>query len=109
MVHFIDLTFQNGKKMKAKKIFCVIAYDISDDKCRNRVIKVLEKYGMRVNYSVFECMFTHAQFRKIQEQTAILINSKEDSIIYYPICVDCFSKIVYQPCRHIASKLIVIR
>lgn len=94
--------------MRAKKIFCVIAYDIMDDRRRNRVIKIIEQYGIRVNYSVFECMFTNVQFKNTQEKIAKLIKFKEDSVIYYPICVDCFSKIIYQSNRRIAGKVTVI-
>lgn len=94
--------------MRAKKIFCVIAYDIIDDRRRSLVVKVIEKYGIRVNYSVFECMFTNTQLRNVQEKIARLVNSKEDTVIYYPICVDCFSKIIYQPNRRITSKTTVI-
>lgn len=86
-----------------------MAYDVSDNRRRNKVMKILEKYGIRVNYSVFECMFTHAQFEKVQDRIAKLILVKEDSVIYYPICIDCFSKIIYQPCRRIATKPIIIR
>lgn len=94
--------------MRAKKTFCVIAYDIIDDRRRNRVVKVIEQYGMRVNYSVFECMLTDVQFRNVQEKIAKLIKPREDSVIYYPICVDCFSKIIYQPNRRIAGKVTVV-
>lgn len=94
--------------MKAKKIFCVVAYDISDNRRRNKIIKVLDKYGIRVNYSVYECMFTHIQFGKVQERIAKLIVDKEDTVIFYPICIDCFSKIVYQPYRRTGSKVILI-
>lgn len=83
--------------VKARRIFCVIAYDISDDKRRNRVVKILEKHGVRVNYSVFECLFTDSQFMKTQELIGSKINMKEDTVIYYPVCVNCFTKIVYQP------------
>ena len=85
--------------MRAKKLFCVIAYDVSDDKRRYRVVKVLEKYGVRVNYSVFECMLTESQDNKIQVDLKKKINEKEDTIIYYRICVNCFTKIVRQPVR----------
>jgi len=85
--------------MRAKRLFCVVAYDVSDDKRRNRVVKVLEKHGVRVNYSVFECMFTESRYVKVQEELKNKINEKEDTIIYYPICVNCFTKIVYQPVR----------
>ena len=85
--------------MRAKRLFCVVAYDVSDDKRRNRVVKVLEKHGVRVNYSVFECMFTENQYIKVQEELKKKINEKEDKIIYYQICVNCFTKIVCQPVR----------
>lgn len=82
---------------KAKRIFCVIAYDIHDDKLRGKVSKELEKYGYRINLSVFECMFTARQFVAIRQVIDKLIQSKKDSVVYYPICVDCFTRIVYQP------------
>jgi CRISPR-associated protein Cas2 len=83
--------------MRAKKNFIVVAYDIADDRRRSRVVKILTKLGIRVNYSVFECMITDAQFEKMQIQIAKEMNTKEDQVIYYPICVNCFTKIIYQP------------
>jgi CRISPR-associated protein Cas2 len=41
---------------RAKRLFCVIAYDIQDDRKRAKVSKLLEKHGYRINFSVFECM-----------------------------------------------------
>lgn len=61
--------------VKAKKIFCVVAYDIQDDRSRIQISKILEKYGTRINYSVFECMFTDRQFQKIQINLERWINS----------------------------------
>ena len=51
--------------MKAKKLFCVIAYDIADDRRRYKIIKIIEKHGVRINYSVYECMLTQSQLDKI--------------------------------------------
>ena len=82
---------------RAKKIFCVVAYDIADDKRRTHVAKILEKYGIRVNFSVFECMFTKSQYLKVQQALKEKIKGKEDTFVYYSICVNCFTKIVYQP------------
>lgn len=84
---------------RAKRIFCVVAYDISDDKIRDKVADILEKYGVRVNFSVFECLFTLAQFRNVQEKIKEKLLDRFDNVVYYPICVDCFSKIVYQPLK----------
>lgn len=82
---------------RAKRIFCVVAYDISDDKIRDKVAEILEKYGVRINFSVFECLFTLAQFKNVQVKIKEKLLDRLDSVVYYPICVDCFSKIVYQP------------
>lgn len=84
---------------RAKKIFCVIAYDISDDKRRNQVVKLLDKYGVRVNFSVYECLFTAARFKQIQETMLKRINTDEDQVVYYPICVNCYTRIIYQPMK----------
>jgi len=83
--------------MKARKIFCVVAYDIQNDKKRNKVSKSLEEFGVRINLSVFECMLTSSQLNKLQIKTAKLIDPQTDLIVYYTICVDCYTKIRYQP------------
>lgn len=84
---------------RAKKLFCVVAYDIADDRRRLRVVKILEKYGVRANFSVFECMFTESQFLKVQQSLKERMKEREDTIVYYTICVNCYTKIVYQPAR----------
>jgi CRISPR-associated protein Cas2 len=33
----------------------VVTYDISNDKRRTKLATLLDKYGIRVNYSVYEC------------------------------------------------------
>lgn len=100
---------QNGRIMRAKKVLYIIAYDIVDDKRRNKISKILEKYGSRVNFSVFECMFTDSQLLRVQKEIGNMIASKEDTVVYYPCCVNCFTKIVYQPCRRIAGDLVLIK
>lgn len=83
--------------MRAKKNFVVVAYDVSDDRRRSHVVKILEKVGVRINYSVFECMLTDVQYEKLRRNIGDKINQKEDRVVYYSICVDCYTKIVYQP------------
>lgn len=95
--------------MRAKKVLYVVAYDIVDDKKRNTISKLLEKYGMRVNFSVFECMFTDRQLLHMQQKIGKLIEPKEDMVVYYPCCVNCFTKIVYQPCRRDIGDVVLVR
>lgn len=84
---------------RAKKMYCIIAYDVNSDKKRVKVAKILEKHGARINLSVFECMFTQLQYSIVKQEIRKLINPQKDTIIYYPICMTCFTKIVYQPER----------
>lgn len=83
--------------MRAKKKFVVVAYDISNNRRRRHVVKILEKVGVRINFSVFECMLTNSQLLRLQLDILKKIKLKEDTVVYYPICVDCYTKIVYQP------------
>lgn len=82
---------------RAKKIFCIVAYDINDDKNRGKVAKILETNGVRINYSVFECMLTISQLNKIKDRISVCVNGKTDTVVYYQICVNCFTKTEYLP------------
>lgn len=84
---------------KTTKKFIVIAYDISDDKHREVIGDILQKYGTRINRSVFECMFTKKQFQQVKTRINTLPLSPGDQIVYYPICLECFAKIQYYPTR----------
>lgn len=93
---------------QVSKKFCIVAYDISDDKRRRRVIKTIEKYGTRINFSVFECMFTDLQLSKTQEKIRSIIEDSEDSVVFYPICINCFCKAIYIPERKFLSKIVTV-
>ena len=93
---------------RAKKTFCVVAYDIKEDRKRARVSKILEKYGIRVNFSVFECMFTDIQLLQVQEKIKKILDKRSDTVIYYPICVNCYTKVIYQPAHRQTSRTIAI-
>ena len=84
------------KTMRAKKNLIVVAYDVSDDKRRNRIVKLLLKYGSRINFSVFECILTDSQLVQLKEDIQSKMNQKEDIVVYYPICVKCYTKVYYQ-------------
>jgi len=85
--------------MKAKKTFIVVAYDISKTRRRTKVSKILEKYGQRINKSVFECMLTKDEYEKLKVQILPLIEKKTDTIAFYTICLECFSKAEIIPHR----------
>jgi CRISPR-associated protein Cas2 len=67
----------------------VIAYDIADDRRRAQVSTLLEDYGLRVNYSVFECELEGEEFTQVCTALSQLIDAHEDRIILYRLCEGC--------------------
>jgi len=72
-----------------KRTRYVVVYDIPDDRRRNRVAKWLQGYGLRVQYSVFECCLDERQFRRLWEGLRRRIQEEEDSIRAYRLCPLC--------------------
>lgn len=72
----------------------VVSYDITDDKRRTKVMKTLNGYGQRIQYSVFECEVRPAQVRELQQRIRSLIRPEEDSVRFYLLCEMCLSKVL---------------
>lgn len=94
---FVLMLLNGDVNMRARKTFCVVAYDIVDNKRRERFSHILARYGKRVNYSVYECFFTDGQYAEVMKQIVELIDTKSDSVICYPMCVNCYTKIEHFP------------
>lgn len=63
----------------------VVTYDVSCDKRRKKVSDLLEGYGQRVQYSVFECVLTAAKYGELRQRLKPRIKEGEDSIRFYPL------------------------
>ena len=61
----------------------VISYDIGDDRRRTKIMKALEDFGRRVQYSVFECRLTPAEFAKLRKRLKPHVREPEDSVRIY--------------------------
>ncbi len=73
-----------------------IVYDFVQDKRRAKCVKILEKYGIRIQYSIFEFNLTKA--RKIElinllTQKGFLEDRKGEAFMILPVSVDCAKKI----------------
>jgi CRISPR-associated protein Cas2 len=75
------------------KQFILVSYDISDDKRRTKVMKALEDFGKRVQYSVFECRLTPAQIEKLKRRVQPFVRDEDDSVRFYPISADDVGRI----------------
>lgn len=71
----------------------VIAYDISDDRRRARVHKVLSGFGKWTQYSVFECFLSEKERVMLMEKLGNVLKAEEDSVRFYPLCAACVAKV----------------
>ena len=71
-------------------MFCLVSFDISDDRIRYRVVKALKGHGHRVQKSVFECPdLTEKKFLRLKDRLESLIDYTTDSVRYYRQCRAC--------------------
>jgi CRISPR-associated protein Cas2 len=70
----------------------LFAYDITDNKRRHLVSKELERFGIRIQKSFFQCDVSPEMADSIKMSLLSLINEKEDSLILYPVCSDCLGQ-----------------
>lgn len=72
----------------------VVSYDISDDKRRTKVHKMLKSYGQWMQYSLFECSdLTDPQYAKLRSRLDKLIKPDQDSVRFYFLCGCCKEKV----------------
>ncbi len=66
----------------------VISYDMPDDRRRLKVAHLLEGYGERVQYSVFEVWATGEELATLQERLAKHVE-EAGSVRIYLLCAAC--------------------
>lgn len=69
-----------------------VAYDISEDRIRTRVYKVLEKYGAWKQYSVFELEIDEVQRVEMEDEIKAQIDAG-DRVRIYQLCDRCVKNI----------------
>jgi len=62
----------------------LIAYDICEDRRLRKVIKIMESYGERLQYSVFLCDLSAMEVVQWRSDIVPAINVNEDSVV----CID---------------------
>jgi CRISPR-associated protein Cas2 len=66
-------------------MFWIVSYDIPNDRRRAKVAKILEGYGRRAQYSVFECEITDDQRDRLEHALQRTIDAEEDDVRLYPM------------------------
>jgi CRISPR-associated protein Cas2 len=75
-------------------MFIVVAYDIADDKRRNRLHKTLMRFGEPVQFSVFECILTESQFDQMRREVARVVEVPDNNVRFYELCDTCHGRTV---------------
>src|SRR5271165_4842138 len=80
---------QRGHPCGEHQMLTVVAYDITDQRRLQRIAKICEDYGVRVQYSVFECRLEADKFDRFWNDLLGTIDSSTDRLVAYKVCVAC--------------------
>lgn len=67
------------------QMLSIVAYDISSPRRLARVARVCEDFGVRVQYSIFECQLTEDDFETFWLTVLEEIDEDEDRVVAYRI------------------------
>jgi CRISPR-associated protein Cas2 len=70
-------------------MFYLVSYDIPDTPRRTKIAKILDDFGDRVQYSVFECIIDQDLLEKMIDRLEKVVKLEEDSVRIYALCGNC--------------------
>ena len=91
------MTIKNCRLLKLNKKFMIVSYDFSSDKRRTKFSKFLEKYGRRIQYSVFEIKNSPRILENILTEVNLRYKphfTNADSIVIIKMCEPCKEKVM---------------
>ena len=75
-----------------EKYFLVVVYDLSNNRRRIKLHKLLKNFGSPVQYSVFECLLSAEEINQMKKQIRKLLRPKTDHLRYYSLWKTCKGK-----------------
>ncbi len=68
----------------------LVIYDVEETKVRNKVVKEIESYGVRVQKSAFECYLDDSGLNKLIDRIRRIIGEDDSIRVYNPggMCYD---------------------
>ena len=85
-------------KPKDSLQFVIVCYDVRVPKRLNRLRKLLEAYGDRVQKSIFECLLSPKNLEAMKRGADEIIE-QEDSLRIYALCHGCRKNIEATDCE----------
>jgi len=81
--------------MKTKGKYIIVCYDVPEDKRRLKISNILEDYGERVQYSVFECLIDEEHLKEMKSRIMQEMKPEEDKVNIYILCNQCRKNSIY--------------
>lgn len=69
--------------LSGEKYVVLVIYDIVKNKRRNKMVKVLESYSIRVQKSAFEAYIDKKMYKKMVSEIKYIIDPETDSLRIY--------------------------
>lgn len=82
---FPTLPYLRGKKPGANQMLILLGYDIASPKRLQKVAKTCSDYGLRVQYSFFECHLDEDTFDTLWLLLLDIIDEDADRLVAYRI------------------------
>jgi CRISPR-associated protein Cas2 len=82
MNRIFNISGEEDARIPDRKYYCLVIYDISDTKRRNKLIKILKGYGERVQESCFEAALAAAKLKNLNEEIAHFFKTGDNIRIY---------------------------
>jgi CRISPR-associated protein Cas2 len=90
----------------------IVSYDFENDRLRAKFAKFLEKYGWRIQYSVFQVRDSERVLKNILAEVELRYKKNftgADSIVVFHICEGCKKRVRrYGYARHEESDVVMI-
>ena len=72
----------------------MVCYDIRNPKRLQKTAKIIENYGLRIQYSFFQCEMSQSIMQRMKKEVLSIIDIKMDYFFIYPLCEACTRKAI---------------
>ena len=79
----------SGHKCGSKQMLTIVAYDIREPRRLAKIAKTCQDFGVRIQYSVFECRLEADTFDRFWSALNDILDPVADRITAYKVCASC--------------------